>query len=63
MKQLFIVEMWDTSPLISIRAGEYDKILEESEECAIETEKHSVKVTPIEEVDGYKIVLTKAEEK
>lgn len=59
MDKLFIVEMYDTTLEIAIRAGKYEEILEEAEQCAIEAGKHSVKVYPIEEVDGYRISVTK----
>lgn len=60
MVQLFVVEMWDTCIDISIRAGVYEIILDEAEEAALANGKHSVKVTAIEEVDGYTIQLIKA---
>ncbi|TVX85572.1 hypothetical protein [Paenibacillus agilis] len=61
MEQLFLVEMRDTCLEVSIRVGKHHEILEEVERCAVETEKHSVKVTPIVEVDGYKIIIKKSE--
>lgn len=60
MVKLFVVEMWDTSIEISIRAGVYADILDEAEEAALANGKHSVKVTAIEEVDGYVIQLVNA---
>ncbi|RRJ54743.1 hypothetical protein EHV15_34680 [Paenibacillus oralis] len=61
MEQLLLVEMYDTCLEVSIRAGKYNEILEEVEQYAIGTEKHSVNVTPIKEVDGYKIIIKKSE--
>ncbi|GAA0847989.1 hypothetical protein ABER99_21795 [Paenibacillus glucanolyticus] len=57
MDQLLLVEMYDTCLEVSIRAGKHNEILEEVEQYAIVTEKHSLKVTPINEVDGYKIIV------
>ena len=57
MEQLLLVEMYDTCLEMSIRAGKHKEILEEVQQYAIEADKHSVKVTPINEVDGYKIII------
>lgn len=61
MDQLLLVEMYDTCLEVSIRAGKHKEILEEVQQYAIEADKHSVKVTPINEVDGYKIIIKKNE--
>lgn len=59
MEKLFLVEMSDFSTQINLRAGIYEEILAEAEEYANNAGMHSVKVTPIDEVDGYQINLTK----
>ncbi len=59
MEKLFLVEMCDVMTHTYVRAGIYEEVLSETQEEALLSDKHSVRVTPIEEIDGYRIIVTK----
>ncbi|MEK5183250.1 hypothetical protein [Paenibacillus sp. FSL P4-0288] len=63
IEQLLLVEWSDTCEEVFLRVGEKNDVHEEVEQYAYECGKHSVKVTPIKEVDGYKIIVIKPEMK
>lgn len=41
MEKLYLVEMWDCGPEMSLRVGKYEEILCEAVECANSAAKHS----------------------